>query len=188
MKSFLTLPKRLHRAFNALTNAIQRYRSAENQRRRFNGIPRAYPDAEAAGVIDLNIRNLVVAMNIPGILQTTASCEGHSTWYGRISPYVAYRSTNAFACRFEKLLREDEQSTRRKLFYYWSNCGYINSDHELAFCLKAAGIGTWKYPHRRNRLNADFQSLASMVQKVCDQAKATSTVSEIDNKSQHTED
>ena len=171
-------------------NRIMERRTLEKfAHRRYMGIPRPYHEAKDLGVVDLRIRDLVEAMNIPGVLETVASCEGHSKWWsGQTGPYVAYRATNDFVCKIEKLLREDEVSEHRKLFYCWSNRGYISSDFELIFSLQAPGIDTDKRTLKRHQLDADFKVLELMIKDASDERKTTSTIGKIENKSKCTND
>lgn len=127
------------------------------------GPPRPYQDAIALGVIEERIRALVAVMNIPGVVETVASCEGHR--FRNVGPYVAYRSDNDFACRLERRIRADEQSQRPTLAYYWTNRAYISSDFELIFTLSAPAIDSGKQTLCRGRLDSDFRILASMVKE-----------------------
>lgn len=129
--------------------------------------------------IDPHIGRLVEAMNVPGVCETIASCEGHRDGWltGAIRPsYVYFRATLRFAAEMNKLVYGDACLADSQLNYYWHLRAMFNHEHSLVFTLSIPdydrpvrldlmdfrGLKLWRH-WSRARLDADFETLRGFV-------------------------
>ncbi|WP_321944388.1 hypothetical protein [Paraburkholderia tropica] len=135
--------------------------------RYFLGKPRAYEEAVRLGVIEPRIRNLVAAFNVPGIVSTFASCEGHpSVLYPLLgtsrAPFVAFRSAPGLAGRLGGLLMRESVAVHGRLNYYWSVEGWFDADDTIRFALRC----TDRHRLTRARLDEDLALLRSWAEDI----------------------
>ncbi|MBA5865050.1 MAG: hypothetical protein GDA65_20420 [Nitrospira sp. CR1.1] len=113
--------------------------------------------------IEPGIAPLVATMNRTGLMRTIASCEGH--WYRGLDPYVAFEASMQIGSEFDRLLHEDTIAQLSQLFYHWRLEPYFNEDHDIRFRLSSPQLSSL-YIWRPTRLRHDFETLASMIQKL----------------------
>lgn len=139
------------------------------QFRRFKGTCRPYADALARGAIDERIRPLVAAFNVPGVVSTLSSCEGHRWLFERAwqTAFVVFDCPVSLAFQLARAIRADVITGRDQLQYDWSVSGILDSDTEiLSFILRCH-----EDRFRRARLDADFATLARWAEEIFAQAK-----------------
>lgn len=119
--------------------------------------PRSYT------TIDAGISPLVATMNRTGLMRTIASCEGH--WYRCLDPYVLFEASIQIGRKWARLLREDSIAQSSQLFYYWEVNPYFDPDYQIRFKLSSPQLSSL-YIWRAKRLRYDFETLASMIQKL----------------------
>lgn len=119
--------------------------------------PRSY------STIDPGIAPLVATMNRTGLMRTIASCEGHR--YRGLGPYVAFEASIQIGRELARLLREDPIAQPPQLFYHWCLEPYFNQDYDIRFRLSSPQLSSL-YIWRPTRLRHDFETLASMIQKL----------------------
>ncbi len=126
------------------------------------GAPRDYADAKRLSLIDPHIRELVQAMNVPGVASTLAACEGHRYLLsGCTRPYVLFRAENAVAARLGVLIENDLMSDARRLRYHWELTGHFwNADLRWTLDIQDLDRHFWV---TRRRLDADMAVLRDMV-------------------------
>jgi len=127
------------------------------------GAPRAYREAVSLGVIDRRIRGLVAAFNVPGVVTTLASCQGHYWPFlmVRETPYVMFRTTTSIAAKLAVLVRKDSLQAAHLAYlnYGWIVEGHFDDQGELQFTLR---FGSSRF--KRTRVDQDFEVLRQWVQ------------------------
>jgi hypothetical protein len=119
--------------------------------------PRSY------STIEPGIAPLVATMNRTGLMRTIASCEGH--WYRGLDPYVAFEASIQIGRELARLLREDPIAQPPQLFYHWEVEPCFDQDYDIRFRLSSSQLSSL-YIWRPTRLRHDFETLASMIQKL----------------------
>lgn len=104
---------------------IQIVRAKRSMRSKLHrGVPRPYPEARALGYIDTRIADLVEAMNVEGICETIACCEGH--WCRRSKvleiPYVWFKADITFVRKLNRLLVLNAPGGAGRLNIDWIIC------------------------------------------------------------------
>jgi hypothetical protein len=102
-------------------------------------------------------------MNHTGLMRTIASCEGH--WYRGLDPYVAFEASIQISRELARLLREDPIAQPPQLFYEWCLEPCFDQDYDIRFRLSSPQLSSL-YIWRPTRLRHDFETLASMIQKL----------------------
>ena len=127
------------------------------------GRVRTYGKAARLGVIDAQIRDLVDAMNVPGVVQTHSSCAGHR-WpllSASQAPFVMFKADNCYALKLAALIHKDWSARNRYLHYYWDVTAQFADAGEFLFTLECRSRR-----FERSRLNRDFQTLRSWSEEV----------------------
>jgi hypothetical protein len=119
--------------------------------------PRSY------STIDPGIAPLVATMNRTGLMRTIASCEGHR--HRGLGPYVVFETSIQIGRKLARLLREDPIAQPPQLFYHWCIEPYFDQDYDIRFRLSSPQLSSL-YIWRATRLRHDFETLASMIQKL----------------------
>lgn len=130
--------------------------------RRFKGALRSHDEAACLGVIDTRIRGLVEAFNVPGVVASISSCEGHR-YLGlpiRRPPFVSFFTTPSIAARFAAHIRRDQEGSTA-LHYYWKVSGTFNTENILLFTLDSPVKFYW-----RRKLDADIARLSSWAEEI----------------------
>lgn len=142
------------------------HRSGRTNMPYFKGGVRAYVDAVKLGVIAVRIRGLVSALNVEGVVATSASCEGHG-WLGRItSPYVAFATDVERAQTLSEMLAVDSLAARPLLQHLWTITGHFDSNNGLLFRLAVPALEARSIRTSRGALDADFERLRLMAEQV----------------------
>lgn len=131
------------------------------------GSSRPYADACRLQLIDLQIKPLVDAMNISGVIETIACCEGHGGFGGFSTPYVAFATSIELAARLNEELQADSLMPQPRLCYHWEVTGFFGKEREILFLVKIPAIDRYRWVTRR-RLNADFLQIRSMLEQALD--------------------
>lgn len=114
--------------------------------------------------VDHKVWPLVDALNQTRKVQTIASCEGH--FWRTSDPYVYFRCSPTAAEALAGTL--DTIRWSGALHHYWSLQGVFDTNHRLAFTLRAEGLSHergllttfWQYVLRRRRIDDDLVVLA----------------------------
>ncbi|PSU44849.1 hypothetical protein C9J12_25490 [Photobacterium frigidiphilum] len=123
-------------------------------------------------IIEPKIKPLVDTMNNTGLIQTIASCEGHSL-PGK-PPYVYFRTTVEFAAQLEKQLRAN--LSHPKMRALWCIEGNFNPEEELVFTLFSPVYHSRLYALRhtvefwlfRKQVDKELLFLAQLVNKAAE--------------------
>lgn len=138
---------------------IRVFRPTPNIRsKRHRGASHPYPQARAFGFIDTRIADLVEAMNVDGICETIACCEGH--WRRRSKycdiPYIWFKADIAFVRKLNRVLVLNAPDGAGRLHIDWIVC------YGPSFDLR---------PHMpfdpndltRRKVDEDFETIAAFV-------------------------
>lgn len=127
------------------------------------GRVRPYSEAVRLGVIDAQIRDLVGAMNVRGVVETRSSCAGHRwTLLAALqAPFVMFKADSRYALRLAELIHKDWRARNSYLHYYWDIAGHFDDAGEFLFTLECRSRR-----FQRKRLNRDFQTLRSWAEEV----------------------
>lgn len=127
--------------------------------------------------IEPRIFPLVETLNIPGVCETIASCEGHRNWFtGEMLPaYVYFRATLKYAAVLNQQVYDDACLDTPRLNHYWHMRGMFDGENTLAFYLsipdydRAIPLTLMDYSclrlwrrWSRDALDADFETLRAM--------------------------
>jgi hypothetical protein len=126
------------------------------------GIPREYHEADSLGVIDQRIRDLVAGFNVPGVVSTQASCQGHrypflAAWQ---TPYVVFRTKTTIAAEIAMRVRDDSLR-RAHLNYGWDIEGDFDDQGQLRFTLRCQSVR-----FTRSGLDHDFAVLRAWARDI----------------------
>ena len=127
------------------------------------GRVRVYCEAARLGVIDAPIRDLVDAMNVPGVVETRASCAGHRWPFVAAvhTPFVMFTSDSRYALKLAILMHQDWCASHRYLHYHWDITAQFDDAGDFLFVLECR---TRRF--RRGRLARDFRTLQSWAHEV----------------------
>lgn len=87
-----------------------------------------------------------------------------------MDPYIVLETSVKIGSELSRLLREDSIAPQSQLFYYWEVVPYFNGDYQIRFRLSSPQLSS-AFIWRTKRLWHDFQSLASMIQKLASQLR-----------------
>lgn len=135
------------------------------------GMTRSYNEALELGAIDKRIRKLVDAFNVPGIVSTHASCEGHRWRLMRVPQFafVMFQTRTDLAFQLAKRIRADRLIGPRHLNYHWSIEATFDDDSDSEKLLFTLRCHADRF--RRARLDEDFVTLAGWAGEIFAQAK-----------------
>lgn len=127
------------------------------------GRVRAYGEAARLGVIDAPIRDLVDAMNVPGVVETRASCAGHRRPFVAAvrTPFVMFRADGCYALKLAVLIHQDWCASNRYLHHDWDVIARFDDACELVFVLECRSRRFW-----RGRLARDFRTLQTWAEEI----------------------
>ncbi|MFJ3465741.1 hypothetical protein [Achromobacter spanius] len=136
---------------------------AAASRLHFKGALRSYADACALEVIDPRIQALVAALNVPGVVYTHSSCQGHRLppFAARQTPFVMFRCALELAAKLSARVRAGQMTRDLNLRHYWVVEAWFLDDDQLVFCLQ-----TSDRRFKRRQLDADFACLTLWAQEV----------------------
>lgn len=123
-------------------------------------------DQQPTPIIDPDIAPLVRVMNDTGLIRTVFSCEGHLFKTDR--PYIAYYASMAAGQAFARMLREDSDSPKPTLIYFWDNSPGFDMDLQIRFRLSSPQLNEALFWNKRH-VRYDFDVMACMVQRLSQQ-------------------
>ena len=119
--------------------------------------------ADRLGVNDAPIRDLVAAMNVPGVIETSSSCAGHRWPFlsALNTPFVMFKADSHCALRLAALIHKDRGARIRYLHYDWDITAQFDDAGAFLFTLECR---TRRF--QRTRLDRDFQTLRSWAEEI----------------------
>lgn len=112
--------------------------------------------------VDKDILPLVLTMNKFGYI-TYASCQGHCFPVDRVKPYIAFKTTEMNAANLERLLRNDLESKKGQLHWFWCITGTLNHNYELVYSLAPHNPRYHYYRYRRKTLEQEFIIIQQLI-------------------------